>query len=770
VQLYTLYGHLDAVVKGLTVDQQVEAGQPIARMGNSHQEFLRRCRQDLQRECPQPRSETVPTGVLIQRDLGGFGPHIHFEVKNSGALGSQTDHGGPYWGYTESPEPNLAYHPDRQGYHDPTLRFHETATIPEIPVAVTDVGQGASIRLGPGDYRALRTTLAGEQFIAFSTSLATVVPECSDGWYEIRPADGTYFQDPGDEEVPQAWACRGNAGENWLQSPNEPPEPDLTTSLTAMGNYATGQANVPIPVTVSRTSGSLTLGTFVTARLYWSIDATWDPTNDTQLWESDGSPPDYPNTTLNTAGTKTVTPNITIPVVPAGAYYLLAVVDPTNFHPESDETNNVAAYSVTVTAGPTIVLNPSSVSFAATQGGGDPAPQNVSITNGGGGTLNGLEAGAILYGAGQPVDWLAASVTTRTAPSTLHLQVTVGSLTPSTYNARVPVTSAVTGNNPQEVSVTLTVAPPQSLVIAGGTFVDHDAGLISTSFVFNPVHQLGTITSVTIRGPQGWNTGNPYECPRFQTTGAAPTRSLCSATNAPASTGEYTAEATVNGQAVSGRFSINASATLAPPEITDVSVSGGTVMIQWTAASEARSFLVRVTPAPVASTVTAETVVAGDARTATFTGLTLAPGASYEASVFALSQDVKTPGPIQGPFNAGVHRVLFTASGDANLTGTWIGEVTVSLDPGNVIQATLELVQTGTSVSGTYSAANGRTGDVTGSVSGTQFTSTMTFTDICPGSASSTGEVMNNGTRLTGHSTVDDCVGSYSSDFTYDKQ
>ena len=92
--------------------------------------------------------------------------------------------------------------------------------------------------------------------------------------------------------------------------------PDLTVSAVVVSSYVSGQANVAIPVTVTRTGGSLTQGTYVTARLYWSSDAQWDA-SDTQLWESNGSTPDYPNTTLNATGAVTVTASLVIPVTAA---------------------------------------------------------------------------------------------------------------------------------------------------------------------------------------------------------------------------------------------------------------------------------------------------------------------------------------------------------------------------------------------------------------------------------------------------------------------
>jgi murein DD-endopeptidase MepM/ murein hydrolase activator NlpD len=124
LQLYTLYGHLDAVVAGLTVGQSVVAGQIIGRMGNSHQQYLRRCPSG--HSCPVPSD--APSGTVVS-DANGFGPHIHFEVKDRGVLSAgRIDDcdslGGCYWGYTPGPSPstsNMPGHPNWFGYHDPNI-------------------------------------------------------------------------------------------------------------------------------------------------------------------------------------------------------------------------------------------------------------------------------------------------------------------------------------------------------------------------------------------------------------------------------------------------------------------------------------------------------------------------------------------------------------------------------------------------------------------------------------------------------------------------
>lgn len=113
---------------------------------------------------------------------------------------------------------------------------------------------------------------------------------------------------------------------------------------------------------------------------------------------------------------------------------------------------------------PAIGLNPTSATFTTTAGGSDPTPQTVSVTNAGIGTLSGL-AVSITYVTGTP-GWLAAGLSTTTAPSTLTLTPTLGSLAAGTYTATATVSSTLSGVAPQTVSVTFTVNPGPAISLA----------------------------------------------------------------------------------------------------------------------------------------------------------------------------------------------------------------------------------------------------------------------------------------------------------------
>jgi len=130
-----------------------------------------------------------------------------------------------YWGYTPT-------HPNENGYHDPILNLHQVSSIPESRVGVTTDGHGVNIRIGPANYRPLRTAMAGEEFIAFRASLATTNPACSAGWYQIRPViDGSTFPDISASSLPDAWICTGNSGEVWIQSIDGVPNPTITSGI-----------------------------------------------------------------------------------------------------------------------------------------------------------------------------------------------------------------------------------------------------------------------------------------------------------------------------------------------------------------------------------------------------------------------------------------------------------------------------------------------------------------------------------------------------------
>jgi hypothetical protein len=108
---------------------------------------------------------------------------------------------------------------------------------------------------------------------------------------------------------------------------------------------------------------------------------------------------------------------------------------------------------------PLLALDTASLSFEATLGGGNPAAQQVLVTNSGAGTLAAPSTGvAYETGAG----WLTANVLPGAEPGTylVSVQPTVGALAAGTHRATVSIHSAGATNTPREVAVSLTVVDP----------------------------------------------------------------------------------------------------------------------------------------------------------------------------------------------------------------------------------------------------------------------------------------------------------------------
>jgi hypothetical protein len=137
-------------------------------------------------------------------------------------------------------------------------------------------------------------------------------------------------------------------------------------------------------------------------------------------------------------------------------------------------TPRALAVTFVVAAAPSIVLNPAtarSYTLAPTE---TSKSENVAVSNGGGGSLTGV-AGTVTYQSGQPGGWLQAALSGTTAPATLTLTASRGSLAAGTYNATVSVTSSVADNSPRTLAVTLTVqaapaGPAISVSVTSRTF------------------------------------------------------------------------------------------------------------------------------------------------------------------------------------------------------------------------------------------------------------------------------------------------------------
>lgn len=117
---------------------------------------------------------------------------------------------------------------------------------------------------------------------------------------------------------------------------------------------------------------------------------------------------------------------------------------------------------------PRIAVSQTTATFSATEGGEDPPARTIDVTNGGTGSLTGLEVG-VSYASGDAFGWLSASLASSSAPTTLTLDASTGDLAAGSYTATVSVVSDVAENSPVEIPVTFDVAAAASHTLSVDT-------------------------------------------------------------------------------------------------------------------------------------------------------------------------------------------------------------------------------------------------------------------------------------------------------------
>jgi hypothetical protein len=100
--------------------------------------------------------------------------------------------------------------------------------------------------------------------------------------------------------------------------------------------------------------------------------------------------------------------------------------------------------------GSTINLNPTGLAFSATLGGSSPAPQTVTVSNSGTGTLD--------WNGNTTAGWLLISPTTATAPSSFTVTPNIAGLAAGTYSTTIVVSGDASANTTQSIPVDLTIS------------------------------------------------------------------------------------------------------------------------------------------------------------------------------------------------------------------------------------------------------------------------------------------------------------------------
>ena len=99
----------------------------------------------------------------------------------------------------------------------------------------------------------------------------------------------------------------------------------------------------------------------------------------------------------------------------------------------------------------------------AVAGGANPATQNLTIANGGTGTLS--------FTASDDAAWLSVAPASGSAPATVTATVNTAGLAAGTYTANVTVAASGATGSPQTIPVTLTVSPAATELLGGANVI-----------------------------------------------------------------------------------------------------------------------------------------------------------------------------------------------------------------------------------------------------------------------------------------------------------
>jgi hypothetical protein len=116
----------------------------------------------------------------------------------------------------------------------------------------------------------------------------------------------------------------------------------------------------------------------------------------------------------------------------------------------NDNVSKTITVTLALAAVPRIALSQQALVFQMIRGAANPAPQTVTVTNIGGGSLGNIGCPA------SPASWLGCAV----SGSTLTFTVNPAGLTASPTAVTVPVTAAGATNSPQNITVNFTIRQP----------------------------------------------------------------------------------------------------------------------------------------------------------------------------------------------------------------------------------------------------------------------------------------------------------------------
>ena len=326
----------------------------------------------------------------------------------------------------------------------------------------------------------------------------------------------------------------------------------VTTGTFTAGSYsgtvmlsATGASSVIVPVTFTVTTAPLPPAIGASpASFSFTAQAGANPAaqtmtisntgNGTLSWSASDNAAWLTLSPASGAGNGPVTLAVTTATLTAGSYSGLITLS------APGATTVTVPVTFTVTAAPVppaIGASPTSLSFTAQQGGGNPTAQTLTISNTGGGTLN--------WSASDSAAWLTLSPASGTGNGAVTLTATTGTLTAGSHSGTV--TLSATGATSVTVPVTFTVAAALTINLSPSSL-----SYAATQGAANPINQNISLTSSggtlnwTVSDDASWLTVNPA-------SGSGSSTLTTSVNTAGLAAGTYTGTLTVGAAGASSK-------------------------------------------------------------------------------------------------------------------------------------------------------------------------------------------------------------------------
>jgi hypothetical protein len=348
------------------------------------------------------------------------------------------------------------------------------ATSVSIPVALTVTAAPVAPAIGASPTSLSFTAQQGganpaTQALAISnTGGGTLTWTASDdaAWLSVAPASGT---------------GNGSATVTALLGTLTTGTHTGTITLSATG---TSPVSVPVSLTVTAAPVPPAIGASPTSLTFAATQGGSNPANQTLTisntgggtltWSVSDSAAWLTASPSSGSGNGAVTMTVATGTLTAGSYSGTITIAATG------ATSVTIPVTFAVVAPPAIGMSPSSLSFTAQQGAGNPVAQTLNISNTGGGTLS--------WSATPDTTWLAASPSSATGNGTVSVCVTTGILTAGSYTGNITLSATGASSRTVPVTFTITAAPSISLSPTSLTYTATQGGS-------NPANQTVTLTN-----------------------------------------------------------------------------------------------------------------------------------------------------------------------------------------------------------------------------------------------------------------------------------